>query len=84
VLSDVIMPGMGGRELARELGVWWPKLTILFMSGYNDDGEFVATSGDLGSSVLAKPFTSETLARHVREALDRRQASETSRGAHIA
>jgi two-component system, cell cycle sensor histidine kinase and response regulator CckA len=84
VLSDVIMPGMGGRELARELGVRWPKLTILFMSGYNDDGELVATGGDLGSSVLAKPFTSETLARHVREALDRRQASETSRGAHIA
>jgi len=84
VLSDVIMPGMGGRELARELGERWPKLTILFMSGYNDDGELVATGGDLGSSVLAKPFTSETLARHVREALDGREASATSRGAHIA
>ena len=84
VLSDVIMPGMGGRELARELRVRRPTLTILFMSGYNDDGDLVATGGDLGSSVLAKPFTSETLARHVREALDRRETSEASRGAHIA
>jgi two-component system cell cycle sensor histidine kinase/response regulator CckA len=84
VLTDVIMPGMGGRELARELGSLRPKLTILFMSGYNDDGELAVSGGDLGSAVLAKPFTSETLARQVREALDRRETPEKPRGAHIA
>ena len=66
------MPGMGGRELSRALASRRPTLPILFMSGYNDDGELAGAGGDLGTGVLAKPFTSETLARHVREALDRR------------
>jgi PAS domain S-box-containing protein len=84
VLSDVIMPGMGGRELARALGATRPTLPILFMSGYNDDGDLAVTAGELGTGVLAKPFTSETLARQVREALDRRPTDESERGAHIA
>ena len=73
VLSDVIMPGMGGRELSRALATTRPTLPILFMSGYNDDGELAGAGGELGTGVLAKPFTSETLARQVREALDRRE-----------
>src|SRR5688572_8679426 len=80
VLSDVIMPGMGGRELASSLAATRPTLPILFMSGYNDDGELAM--GDTG--VLAKPFTSETLARQVREALDGRGSSPTRAGAQIA
>jgi PAS domain S-box-containing protein len=82
VLSDVIMPGMGGRELARALASSRPTLPILFMSGYNDDGE-LATGGD-DRGVLAKPFTSETLARQVREALDRRRPTPAAAGQHIA
>jgi PAS domain S-box-containing protein len=84
VLSDVIMPGMGGRELSRALAVSRPALPILFMSGYNDDGELTGTGGDLGLGVLAKPFTSETLARQVREALDRRPSKAREAGAQIA
>ena len=84
VLSDVIMPGMGGRELSRALAVSRPALPILFMSGYNDDGELTGTGGELGPGVLAKPFTSETLARQVREALDRRVTKPASAGAQIA
>ena len=83
VLSDVIMPGMGGRDLARALASQWPELPILFMSGYNDDDE-LAIDGDLDTAVLAKPFTSETLARQVREALDRREPTETAVGEQIA
>ena len=84
VLSDVIMPGMGGRELSRALAVSRPALPILFMSGYNDDGELAGAGGDLAPGVLAKPFTSETLARQVREALDRRPSKAPEAGAQIA
>jgi two-component system, cell cycle sensor histidine kinase and response regulator CckA len=84
VLSDVIMPGMGGRELARSLAASLPGLPILFMSGYNEDGELAGSGGDLGDGVLAKPFTAETLARQVREALDRRSSPEAEAGAQIA
>ena len=82
VLSDVIMPGMGGRELASALAATRPALPILFMSGYNDEDE-LATDGET-EGVLAKPFTSETLARQVREALDRRQASTSAVDEQIA
>ena len=81
VLSDVIMPGMGGRQLARALASTHPTLPVMFMSGYSDDGEL---AGGIESGVLAKPFTAETLARQVREALDRRVAAASERGAQIA
>jgi two-component system, cell cycle sensor histidine kinase and response regulator CckA len=84
VLSDVIMPGMGGRELARALATSRPGLPILFMSGYNDDGELAGAVGDLEPGVLAKPFTAETLARQVREALDRSQPTPSIVGEQIA
>jgi CheY-like chemotaxis protein len=85
VLSDVIMPGMGGRELSRALAVSRPGLPILFMSGYNDDGDLTGSSTDTAASVLAKPFTAETLATQVREALDRRPSKTVpTPGAQIA
>ncbi|HUQ82186.1 MAG TPA: PAS domain S-box protein, partial [Gemmatimonadaceae bacterium] len=84
VLSDVIMPGMGGRELARSLATSRPGLPILFMSGYNEDGELAGTDGAPADGVLAKPFTAETLARQVREALDRRPSPESEPGARTA
>ena len=85
VLSDVIMPGMGGRELSRALAASRPGLPILFMSGYNDDGELAGSGADLGTGVLAKPFTAETLATQVREALDRRPSKPVATtGAQIA
>ena len=82
VLLDMIMPGMGGRELARSLAATRPTLPILFMSGDNDDGELTPGGDDRG--VLAKPFTSETLARQVRETLDRRQPASSEAGQQIA
>ena len=84
VLSDVIMPGMGGREMARSLAASRPSLPVMFMSGYDDDDERGSGGAVRTSGVLAKPFTAETLALHVREALDRRPRSADVMGAEIA
>jgi PAS domain S-box-containing protein len=68
VITDIVMPEMGGGELARRLASERPELPVLFMSGYTDDE--VAQRG-LGpeQSFLQKPFTSDVLARKVREVL---------------
>ena len=70
VLTDVMMPGMGGRELAEHLRTGRPALPVLFMSGY--DAQSVATHGTLpdGAALVEKPFTMETLLRQVRATLD--------------
>ena len=73
VVTDVVMPLMGGRELAARLTAMWPEMRILFTSGYTDDStlqEQVMT----GTSFIHKPFTSESLLRTVRELLDRAPA----------
>ena len=79
VLTDVIMPGMGGRELARALASSRPQLPVLFMSGYTDDAELANAGLERDTSFLAKPFTAEMLARRVRDTLDQRQPSAVSR-----
>ena len=70
VLTDVIMPQMGGRELADHLRKLRPDLKVLFMSGYT--GDALSDRGRLepGTMLLPKPFTPEALASKVRAALD--------------
>ncbi len=68
LLTDVVMPGMSGTELAQHLRVIKPELKILFISGYTDD--IGVTAGDPFSAYLEKPFTPEALAKLVRELLD--------------
>ena len=70
VLSDVVMPMMGGRELSQRLARVAPALPVLFMSGYT--GEDVVRRGllDAGAPFEQKPFSPESLARKVREMLD--------------
>ena len=70
MITDVIMPGISGRELARRLAVARPGLRVLFMSGYADDA--LADHGVLAADVeyLQKPFTPDELARRVRDVLD--------------
>ena len=70
LLTDVVMPGMGGRELAQHLSVIKPDLRTLFISGYMDDIGIMAGQEDGTSSFLQKPFTPEVLARAVRNLLD--------------
>jgi hypothetical protein len=70
LLTDVVMPLMGGKELARHLAVTHPDTKVLYMSGYPD--EETARHGVFGSEtpVMLKPLTPETLTRKVREVLD--------------
>jgi CheY-like chemotaxis protein len=70
LITDIVMPGMGGRELAEKLRPPYPAMKVLFMSGYTDDA--VVCNGVLepGSAFLQKPFTPDTLLRQVRAVLD--------------
>ena len=71
VVTDVAMPGMSGRELARRLRAAAPELPILFISGYT--GDDVVERGLLaaGAPFLSKPFAPDALAGAVRRLLDR-------------
>lgn len=71
LLTDVVMPGLSGPELYRQLRAKHPRLRCLFMSGHADD--LLGERGFLerGTHLLRKPFTITTLARRVRDVLDR-------------
>jgi CheY-like chemotaxis protein len=87
VLSDVVMPVMGGRELVERLLPVYPFLRVLFMSGYTEDMMLRHRITELGIRVLEKPFTPDSLASAVRAALDQtadrrgRTGAGTSSGA---
>jgi two-component system, cell cycle sensor histidine kinase and response regulator CckA len=70
VLSDVVMPRMGGREFADQLAQLRPGLPVLFMSGYTNDEIMRRGLLEPGAPFLAKPFSPETLSSKVREVLD--------------
>ncbi|MCU1232294.1 MAG: integral rane sensor hybrid histidine kinase [Candidatus Solibacter sp.] len=69
LLTDIVMPGMNGPELARQVLTARPGIRVLFMSGYTDGG--VIDHGVLSSetSFIQKPFTSAALNRKIREVL---------------
>ena len=70
LLTDVVMPEMTGRELAGRLVRRFPKMKVLYMSGYTDDA--IGNHGLRGETlrVMQKPFTHEILSRRVREKLE--------------
>jgi PAS domain S-box-containing protein len=70
LLTDLMLPGLSGAELAGRLARRWPDLRVLIMSGYAED-EALRQSARIGSlRYLQKPFDMSTLARELRAALD--------------
>ena len=78
VVSDVVLPGQSGPELAREMSALRPDVWFVFVSGYTGetlDGEIIA---DLGAPFLSKPFTRDALLTQVTRALASRQVGPST------
>jgi CheY-like chemotaxis protein len=76
LISDILMPGMNGFELAQELRDIRPGLPVLFISGYAPDAHFENGEWpEAGTSFLPKPFTRDTLAQKLGEVLRSKTAS---------
>jgi signal transduction histidine kinase/CheY-like chemotaxis protein len=79
VLSDIVMPRKSGPKMVEELRSVRPDLRVLYMSGFV--GEFAGgREMQLGAPLVMKPFTAETIARHVRRALDADRRRSTGEG----
>ena len=70
VLTDVVMPGMSGRELANRIAEICPRARVAYMSGYTEDA--IVRRGVHSAEIpfIAKPFTADSLAHHLRTVLD--------------
>ena len=71
ILTDVVMPGMSGKDLTQELQRIRPGIKVIFMSGYTDNSIVHHGILERGIAFLQKPFTPEGLARKVREVMGR-------------
>ena len=76
LITDVIMPRMGGKELSDRLAADRPDLKVLFVSGYVDNEILREQRFERGEAYLQKPFTPETLLRTVRKMLEPETARE--------
>ena len=71
MLTDIVMPGLNGRELADQLHHRQSGLRVLFMTGYSRDAIVHQGRLDAGVSLLQKPVTQALLAAKIREILDK-------------
>ena len=74
LVTDIVMPGLSGPELAERLRGYHPSLRVLFISGYTDAADEAHGAYLAGVPLLQKPFTSRTLAERVRLVLDTTKA----------
>jgi two-component system cell cycle sensor histidine kinase/response regulator CckA len=70
LLTDMVLPGMGGRAIAARIHEIHPQAKVLYTSGYTDDVIFRGGLLERGAAFLEKPFTPNVLARRVRQVLD--------------
>ena len=72
LFTDIVMPGgMNGRELAQQVMALYPKLEVLYTSGYNQNAVITAGRLEDGISLLEKPYHKADLARKIRQLLDK-------------
>jgi PAS domain S-box-containing protein len=71
LLTDVVLPGMSGRELARQAQLMRPSLKVLFMTGYSRNAVVHQGRLDPGVELMQKPITQDQLAARIRDLLDR-------------
>jgi two-component system cell cycle sensor histidine kinase/response regulator CckA len=70
LLTDLVMPLMGGRDLAKRLRGMGRDIKVLYMSGYTDDSAIRQGELERGTNFIQKPFTPDSLSRKVRDVLD--------------
>ena len=70
MITDVVMPGMGGLDLGRELRALRPGLKVLFMSGYSEERLDESGPAGAGTAFIQKPFTPASLDAKLRELLE--------------
>ena len=75
LLTDVVMPGISGYELARRVAPLRPEMKVVYMSGYTENAMIHQDASDAGVVLLQKPFTPALLARKIREVLDQPKAT---------
>jgi len=83
LLTDVVMPGMSGKEVAECVQRLRPTIKVLFMSGYTSD-TVVQQGVTEGRPFLQKPFSPFTLVTKIREVLDRQQEELRAPTSHPA
>jgi two-component system cell cycle sensor histidine kinase/response regulator CckA len=71
VILDIVMPRLGGREVAARMRTLRPELPVIFTTGYSADNEGLTQVVELGGIVLQKPYDPKKIARRVRQLLDR-------------
>jgi CheY-like chemotaxis protein len=81
LLTDVVMPGVSGYELARQLAALRPRMKVVYMSGYTENALMQQDQLKPGVHLLQKPFTPAALAQKVREVLD--QENSSAHGASV-
>jgi two-component system, cell cycle sensor histidine kinase and response regulator CckA len=70
LLTDMILPGVTGREIAKRVVAMCPGIKVLYMSGYTDDALIRSHGLDESFAFLQKPFSKGSVAAKVREVLD--------------